>query len=496
MGKLAHEIADAHGGVADALTNGGGVRLATDGGREATTGGVIRRYRRIGFELIASDAACITAALIVSYSLTFGLRPMPMDYTLVALTAPLVWGGVFHAFGLYTPHHLSASEIFRRTIGAASVGVVLLAMESLWTRSTLSRPWFVATWLIALFLELAVRRAWAWRLGRMRRDGRLSFRTLIIGADREAGRLAHAIARAGSGFTSIGFVDVTKPPGSSDALPVLGRLEDLGSLIGRSRAECLFVASTAIDAEAMRRVTQAARQAGVEVRVSANLPQILTSRLSVQQVGHTMALSLKPVRLSGGEALTKRGFDLALAGLAVLVTLPLYGLIAAAIRLTSPGPILFRQERVTRGGRPFTMYKFRTMAPDADRLLAERAIDPTTPFFKLADDPRLTRLGRLLRRSSLDELPQLLNVIKGDMSLVGPRPLPVDQVAANMELLWDRHEVPAGLTGWWQINGRSGISAEDAINFDIFYIENWSLALDLYILFKTVGTILGQRGAV
>ena len=448
MEELAHEVTeDAHAGVDGAWASGAQVRAA-DGGHEAAAGGVIRRYRRISLGLAASDAACITVALIVSYVLTFGLRPMPVDYALVTLTAPLVWAGIHHVFGLYTPQHVSASEIFRRTIGATSVGVVLLAMESFWTKSTLSRAWFVATWLISLFLELAVRRAWAWHLGRLRRDGRLSFRTLIVGADREAGRLARAIAGPGSGFTSIGFVDVAESSGSADARPVLGRLEELGSLIRRCRAECLFVASTVIDAKAMRRVTHAARQAGAEVRVSANLPQILTSRLTVQQVGHTMALSLKPVRLSGAEALTKRGFDLVVAGLTVLLTLPLYGLIAAAIWFESRGPILFRQKRVTRGGRPFTMFKFRTMRPDADRILAERSIDPTAPFFKLADDPRLTRLGRFLRRASLDELPQLLNVIKGDMSLVGPRPLPADQIAANMELLCDRHEVLAGLTGW------------------------------------------------
>ena len=497
MRELAEEVPEhPYADFAGALADGGLVRAAAGAASDAVAGGVIRRYRLVGLQLAASDAACITVGLLVSHVLTFGVGPMRFDYALVTLTAPLVWCATFYAFGLLAPQHLSANEIFRRTIGAASVGVVLVALQSFWTKSTLSRSWFVATWLISLFLELVVRRTWAWRLGRMRRDGRLSFRTLIVGADREATALARAIAGPGSGFTSVGFVDVPDPSTATEARPVLGRLEELDSLIRRCRAECLFVASTAIDTEAMRRVTQGARLAGVEVRVSANLPQILTSRLTVQHVGTTMALSLKPVRLTGGEALMKRVFDLAVAGFAALLTLPLSGFIALAIRLTSPGPVLFRQQRVTKGGRAFTVYKFRTMEADGDRMLAPRAIDRTAPFFKLADDPRLTRVGRFLRRTSLDELPQLFNVIRGDMSLVGPRPLPVDQVAANAELLRDRHEVLAGLTGWWQINGRSGISAEDAINFDIFYIENWSLALDLYILFKTVGTIVAQRGAV
>jgi exopolysaccharide biosynthesis polyprenyl glycosylphosphotransferase len=242
-------------------------------------------------------------------------------------------------------------------------------------------------------------------------------------------------------------------------------------------------------------VTQLSRRSGVEIRVSANLPQILTSRLTVQQVGPTMALSLRPVRLSGTQKLVKRAFDLVVVSVGLLLSLPLWALISAAIRVTSPGPVLFRQARVTKGGRIFKMYKFRTMKVNGDRLLEDREVDYSKPFFKLHDDPRLTAVGRVLRRLSLDELPQLLNVFRGEMSLVGPRPLPAEQVAANMELLEPRHEMPAGVTGWWQINGRSELSAEEALRLDLFYIENWSLTLDLYILSRTVGAVIAGRGA-
>jgi lipopolysaccharide/colanic/teichoic acid biosynthesis glycosyltransferase len=136
------------------------------------------------------------------------------------------------------------------------------------------------------------------------------------------------------------------------------------------------------------------------------------------------------------------------------------------------------------------MHKFRTMATDV-----ECPLDTSTPFFKLESDPRLTGVGRLLRRSSLDELPQFWNVLKGEMSLVGPRPLPADQVAAHAELLGLRHEVPAGVTGWWQINGRSALTPDESLQLDQFYIENWSLSLDLYIVLRTFGAVLGGRGA-
>jgi len=173
-----------------------------------------------------------------------------------------------------------------------------------------------------------------------------------------------------------------------------------------------------------------------------------------------------------------------------LLTLPLWPFIALAIRLDSRGPVLFHQERVTKGGRIFRMHKFRTMRTGISPM-----IDTSRPFFKLDSDPRLTRVGRFLRRLSLDELPQLWNVLTGDMSIVGPRPLPAEQVAAHPDLLTARQVVPAGMTGWWQINGRSGVTPEEALRLDLFYIENWSPSLDLYVLLKTFGAVVTGRGA-
>jgi exopolysaccharide biosynthesis polyprenyl glycosylphosphotransferase len=233
----------------------------------------------------------------------------------------------------------------------------------------------------------------------------------------------------------------------------------------------------------------------VDLRVSANVPETLSTRLSLQQLGDIMTIALRPVRLTGVQAVTKRTFDLLVSTVGLVLSLPLIGVIALAVKLTSPGPVFFKQERVTTGGRAFAMYKFRTMVQDADRLLDEEERDKSEAFFKLKDAPPLTKVGRVLRRLSLDEIPQLWNVVKGEMSIVGPRPLPVEQVAANLELLEYRHDVRAGLTGWWQINGRSDLDAEAAVRMDLFYIENWSVALDLYILLKTVGALLQRRGA-
>jgi exopolysaccharide biosynthesis polyprenyl glycosylphosphotransferase len=465
------------------------------GGLEPERSDVLRRYHILGVGLAASDVLSLVVALVLSYLALFGLEPLPRSYYVVLVAAPLLWVAVFHSFALYAPHHLSASEEFRRTIGAASVGIIIVVVGSYWWATELPRQWVGLTWLFALVLELVVRRMWRWYGYRLKADGRLALRTLIVGTNEEAARLGDALRGKGLGFTPVGFVASSKHVVAPDGLSALGRIGELGELIHRHAVDCVFVASTAVAPEDMLQVVQTTRQAGVEARVSANLPQLLTSRLTVQPVGHVMALSLKPVRLSGTQTVIKRAFDLSVASVGLFCIAPLWLLIAVLIRATSKGHVLFRQERVTKGGRVFTVYKFRTMVVNAAEVLERRNIDPSAPFFKLEDDPRLTPVGRVLRKLSLDELPQLLNVLRGDMSLVGPRPLPADQVAANLELLESRHEVPAGVTGWWQINGRSAVDFEEAVRLDLFYIENWSLSLDLYILLKTVGCVVAGKGA-
>jgi exopolysaccharide biosynthesis polyprenyl glycosylphosphotransferase len=449
-----------------------------------------RHYRKIALGLLASDAAAICAALIVSYWLRFGVQLLPSPELLLIGLAPLVWVLVFQAFSLYRPVYLSPAEEFRRTIGATGVGVVLLVMVAFWSKSLFSRGWIGLTFAVVLVLELVARRFWRLFLHRRKLDGRLALRTLIIGSTGEAIRLAQALAEPGSGFQPLGYVQPHGVTEAGDTLPVLGGIEQLRELIVQQSVDCLFVASTLVEADVVEVVSQAGRQQGVQVLVSANMSHVLSSRLVLQQVGSVIALSMRPVRLTGTQAVAKRAFDLVMGSLLLLCSLPFWAVAAVAIRMTSPGPVLFHQERVTRGGRTFWMHKFRTMRQDMPT-----GVDTTVPFFKLDQDPRITRVGHLLRKWSLDELPQLWNVVRGEMSLVGPRPLPAEQVAANLELLGPRHEVKAGMTGWWQINGRSDVAPTQAVRLDAFYIENWSLAFDFYIILKTISTVLERKGA-
>jgi len=456
----------------------------------------LKRYSHIGLGLAATDLLCVITALLVAHFVSYGLSSPNPFYLTGPLLAALLWTPIFYGFGLYSIQHLSASEEFRRIIGACSFGVLLVVLLSYWFMADLPNAFVASSLSLVLAFELAGRRVWRLAVGRLRNSGRLTLRTLVVGTNGEAHRLAEVLKRRGLGFGPIGYVGSPGIQSSPNGLPIVGDVNSLADLIREHEAECLFVASTAVESEDMLKVVQAARQTGAEVRVSANLPEILTTRLSVQTVANDlMAITLRPVRLTRIQEALKRSFDVALASLGLVLSSPVMLVAAVVIGLTSRGPVLFRQQRVTKGGREFTVFKFRTMTHNGDSLLSEDAPDKSAAFFKVENDPRLTKVGGLLRKLSIDELPQLLNVVKGDMSLVGPRPLPVEQVNANPELLTPRHEVLTGVTGWWQVSGRSDLSAEEAVRLDLFYIENWALSLDLFIILKTVGVLLRRRGA-
>jgi exopolysaccharide biosynthesis polyprenyl glycosylphosphotransferase len=455
------------------------------------------RYRAIGLGLALTDGVCILIALMSGYFARFNsLRPL----NAVAITAAsILWVAVFRVFGVYAPHRLSPEEEFRRILGASSMGVILIVFGTSWVHLPSSRLSIGLTFFMVVTLELVARRGWRRVMWRLRKNGWLSFRTIVIADGPEIETAFSALSRPGTGFSPVGYVS---PPEGPQAIrldvfdaPLLGSLDELDSIIVEQGADCLFVARTSLNSAEMLKVVQAARRHGAELRLLANLPEVLTSRVNIQQIGDVTSLALKSATLTGVQSVIKRLSDIVISVIALVTLSPLLGVVALLVRVTSSGPVLFRQTRITAGGRPFTMYKFRTMVADADHILSSQTVDKTVPFFKLSTDSLLSPIGRFLRRTSLDELPQLFNVLKGEMSLVGPRPLPAEQVRANLEVLGPRHEVRAGMTGWWQINGRSILDVEQSVRMDLFYIENWSLSLDLFILLKTFGALFARRGA-
>jgi exopolysaccharide biosynthesis polyprenyl glycosylphosphotransferase len=218
--------------------------------------------------------------------------------------------------------------------------------------------------------------------------------------------------------------------------------------------------------------------------------------MAVQRFDDVPVLGLRPAQLTQWQRILKRAFDLAMASLLLLILSPILLGCAVAVRLTSPGPVLFRQERVGRDGAVFSMHKFRSMVADAEaRLQAlQTHKDTDGPIFKLQRDPRVTPVGRILRAWSLDELPQLLDVLRGDMSLVGPRPLPTYEVNLSDPWARNRLRVRPGLTGLWQVSGRHLLPFDDLVRYDLFYVENWSLSMDLFILLRTIPAVLLRSG--
>jgi exopolysaccharide biosynthesis polyprenyl glycosylphosphotransferase len=467
-----------------------------DGTQDLAIGtSALRRYRLVGFFLIPLDILCLTVALLVAHALRFHFIP-EWDYLVQIAAAGLLWPGVFHALGLYAPHHMSGLEEFRRTAAAVGIGIVVIILVTFWSDVYVSRSWMAITLAIALVLELTSRMLVRRHVARLRTRDSLMLRTLLIGNREQVNEPMEALGKRGSGFLPLGWVDAMSPLLASTDVSTMERVKRLRLVFRHYRPDCIFMASTTIGPRQMFAVMQAARQEGVAVRIYTHLSGVWVSRLTAQPFGSEgVALTVKPAGLSTSQRFIKRGMDLVLASIGLILISPILLLAAIAIRVTSGSPVFFRQQRVTEGARTFVMYKFRTMTNGSEHGARENGIDTSVPFFKIKADSRLTKVGKVLRRWSIDELPQLFNVFLGDMSLVGPRPLPAEQVSANIELLGPRHEVRSGITGWWQIQGRSDLDHEEAIRMDHFYIENWSPALDAYILLRTVGALFTRRGA-
>jgi exopolysaccharide biosynthesis polyprenyl glycosylphosphotransferase len=453
-------------------------------------------YRRAYRWVALSDVLAIELALLFAYWIRFGVEVPTRDFGLLLAGAPVFVLATYGLAHLYDAFRFSSAEEFRRIVLAVSAAIGVIMLDSFWLQANLSRAWVGTSWVLGLLFALISRRLWHLRLGHLRAAGRLAFATVVVGENEEARHLLQIMSSPSFGFRPIGLVTTTDA-GIDLGMPVLGSIDELSEVLQASGAECVFVAATAVDPEDMKTIARAVRLADVEVRITATLPDVLASRLTVQPLGGLTALSLQPVRLSGPQIVAKFAFDILLSGCLLLLLSPLLLAIAIAVKVTSPGPVLFRQVRIGLRGRPFTMLKFRTMRSGSDRdvesLRAEHRVHDV--MFKMKDDPRVTKVGRFLRRFSLDELPQLFNVIRGDMSLVGPRPALPEEVAKYEDWHLDRLEVPPGITGLWQISGRADLSFDECVQLDLFYIENWSLTYELFILGKTIPVMVSRRGA-
>src|SRR5215510_6279749 len=335
--------------------------------------------------------------------------------------------------------------------------------------------------------------------------------TLVVGCGPEAALFIREMReRPALGYRVIGVVDTRTVDArlSYEDVPVIGTLESLPEVIRDSGANEVIIADADVNADTLFEVMmRCGRRRGVEFRIAPSLFNCLPRKTEIDQIGVLPMIRLFREPLSNAARVLKRSFDLVVSALAIVLLFPLWLLIALLIKLDSKGPVFYTQERVGMDGRLFLLYKFRTMQANADAelhreyqraFIAGRAEanlgNDTKPTYKLLADPRITRIGKLLRRTSLDEVPQLLNVMSGDMSLVGPRP-PIPYEVEAYEL-WHRKrlDMKPGLTGLWQVSGRNRLPFEEMVRLDLFYIENWSLLLDLKIILRTGFVMIAGDG--
>jgi exopolysaccharide biosynthesis polyprenyl glycosylphosphotransferase len=428
--------------------------------------------------------ALLLATLLRAY-LDFGLEIKTaeiLDWPIVFIGL-LVWGLSLISSNLYETHRWK--ELVQQIFLSNSLAVSLFAGMMYFSFRDLSRLWVVYLYLFCLLLMILWRFLWWARRGK-RWNARQRF--IIVGYN-PLGQQAATILQGQDDLSFLGFVD--------DKLPSLGKISEIQSLVQEHQVDIVFLALPVEAHHILSDTVILLQERSVQVWMLADYLNLTMSRLSARNLGGMLFVNLREPALSNYQRLIKRAFDIVLSVLLLPLLLPFLAFVAILIKLDSRGEIIFKQQRVGENGRLFIMYKFRTMFQNAESRLGEVLYqnEDGEIIYKLASDPRITRLGQFLRRSSIDELPQILNVLKGDMSLVGPRPeMPwlVDHYK-----LWQRKRftVPPGITGWWQINGRSDKPMHLHTEEDLHYIQNYSLWLDLYILLKTLLVVFLRKGA-
>jgi exopolysaccharide biosynthesis polyprenyl glycosylphosphotransferase len=404
-------------------------------------------------------------------------------------------------YRLYRARHVASRyDEFVRISHASLFSVVGIAVVGFTFKLYVARGWIAITLPLAI-ASLSAERAFARDVfARLRRSGRLLRPAVVVGANTEGVAIASMLECDPSlGYKLTGFADDVLEAGTHvlGGHTVLGGVEQIADIVAQVGATAVVMATTAIDAGTSNRLARMLTDLGISVELSSSLCDIAAERLIVRPLGRYPVIYVEPVSRNRWRMAAKRTFDVVVAGLGLLASMPLLVLAGVAIKATSRGTLFFKQDRVGRDGRTFRVVKFRTMVSNAEELLVHlrHRNEADGPLFKIREDPRVTRVGRFLRRSSIDELPQLWNVLRGEMTLVGPRPAIPAEVDGWSPELHQRLRVKPGITGMWQVSGRSQSSFDDYVRLDLYYVDNWSLLTDLAILLRTIPSVFLQRGA-
>lgn len=475
---------------------------AEPGDRPAAPG--LRSAWRPKLTLMAADAAALAISIVLASEIFARWDPeagTSVDHLgRAAVVALPVWIALFAHQRLYNTRFIGRRiDEFRRIVNATFLGTLAVSLIASGSNVLLRRSSLVIL-AITSCLVVTIEREIARHLFlKLRSAGRMVRYVVVAGANPE-GRDIAAMLQAENwlGYEVIGFVDDTvSNPEPVPGLPLLGGVADLPGILSEYPNASVIVAASGVDSAVTNRLARDLLDRGIHVELSSTLRDISSQRLTVRPLGRFPVVYVEPVTRGGWRALAKRSFDVVIAAVVMVLTAPIMAVAAIAIKLDSRGPVLFRQTRVGQNSEPLQVLKLRTMVVDAEARLAE-LLDQNEadgPLFKMAHDPRITRVGRILRATSIDELPQLWNVMRGDMSLVGPRPALPHETEEWDALLSQRLRVKPGITGMWQVNGRSDTSFEDYTRLDLYYVDNWSLATDLAILAKTIPVVVLQHGA-
>ncbi len=478
-------------------------------------------HRLAGPVLALVDALCVSLALYGAWAfwawrapnlgvlvqITYADLWLPNRFITAGLALVLVWLAALRNAGLHDPGRMENSVAIASAItrSAGWVVAVVLAENFLLSERVYPKalvvPFFAFSWVALLAARLTIFRL----ILRLDRPP-TAVNAVIIGVEADGLLMAERLERDArhvarlAGHLSTGLEHHPMVPKER----ILGALAEFADLVNRHRVGMVIVAARSLPREDAMRMAVLADRMGLRVLQAPYSWGVVSPRLGVARIGGLDLIDLVGIRYSTVAERVKRTFDLVTVVIGVILGAPFLLVVAAAIKLQDGGPVLYVSRRTGRGGRTFGFYKFRSMVVGAEeqrpRLAAQNEADGR--LFKMRDDPRVTRLGRFLRTYSIDELPQLLNVLRGDMNLVGPRPLPaedLDGIASDSEMAYwfdQRSKVNPGITGLWQVSGRSEIGFPEMVRHDIHYIQNWTFWLDLQILVKTVPAVLRGRGAM
>jgi exopolysaccharide biosynthesis polyprenyl glycosylphosphotransferase len=470
------------------------------------------QWRLFTASLVIVDALMIGLAFRLAYLFRFELNltffrldvtPLPSFYqNLVLILIPL-WLTIFTILGLYNRQNLlEGTQEYALLFRGAMMGLLLLVVAGFLEALIIARGWLLLTWgftfVCAALGRFGIRRVVYF----LRQHGYFLTPTLIVGANQEGRSLAEQLLRwKTSGLHVLGFIDDRVPAGTLlfRNLHTLGTVEQLDKVVTQYGIEEIILATSAISSrdKMLAIFKRYGVTSEVNVRLSSGLYEIITTGLTVKEFAYVPLVGVNKVRLTGIDVLLKLILDYALTLPGLILISPMLLLIALAVRFDSPGPIIHRRRVMGVNGRQFDAFKFRTMHVNGDELLkaypelqAELALN-----HKLKDDPRVTRMGRILRKYSLDELPQLFNVLTRDMSLVGPRMISPAEMEKYDQWGINLLTVKPGITGLWQVSGRSDVSYEERVRLDMYYVRNWTIWLDIQLLLETLPAVMKGHGA-